>query len=52
MLKNNIQQNSTSTTLQQTLNLDAPIITSQGLITTIILLTPTIIQIVQNYMVN
>ena len=41
----NIQ--TTKTTFQQFSNLDAPIITSQGLIITIILLTPTIIQTIK-----
>ena len=43
-----IKIQTTPTTFQQTLNLDAPIITSQGLIITIILLTPTIIQTIKN----
>jgi hypothetical protein len=41
----NIQ--ATKTTFQQTPSLEAPIITSQGLIITLILLTPTIIQTIK-----
>jgi len=41
----NIQ--ATQTTFQQTSSLEAPIITSQGLIITLILLTPTIIQTIK-----